>query len=69
MYLFLKETYQAEYLMRWPFYVGMPVSTHDATAMCLDPSPLLLEADLKDPVVPVCHRCTPAISYLVICAT
>jgi hypothetical protein len=39
----------------------MSVSTHDASAMCLDPNLFLLEADLKDPVVPVCHHCTPAI--------
>jgi hypothetical protein len=31
IYWFLKETYRAEYLIRWLFYVGMPVSTHDAS--------------------------------------
>ncbi len=50
--------------MRWPFYVGMPASTHDASAMCLDPNLFLPEADLKDPVVPVCHHHTLAIGYL-----
>jgi hypothetical protein len=64
MYSFLKETYRAEYLIRWLFYVGMPVSAHDASVMCLDPNLFLLEADSKDPVVPVCHRHTPAIGYL-----
>jgi hypothetical protein len=53
MYSFLKQICWAEYLMHWLFYVGMPVSTHDASAMCLDPNLFLLEADLKDPVVPV----------------
>jgi hypothetical protein len=50
--------------MRWLFYVGMPVSTYDASAMCLDPNLVLLEADLKDPVVPVCHPHTPVIGLL-----
>ncbi len=50
--------------MRWPFYVGMPASTHDASAMCLDPNLLLPEAVSKDPVVPVCHHHTQAIGYL-----
>jgi hypothetical protein len=39
--------------MRRLFYVGMPILTNDASAMCLDPYPFLLEADSKDPVVPV----------------
>ncbi len=51
--------------MRWLFYAGMPASTHDASAMCMDLNLFLLEADLKDPVVPVCYHCTPAIGYLV----
>ncbi len=55
--------------MRWLFYVGMPVLAYDASAMCLDQNLILLEADLKDPVVPVCHHCTPAIGYLVNCVT
>ncbi len=59
----------AEYLMNWLFYVGMPVLTYDASAMCLDLNLSLPEADLKDPVVPVCNRCTPSISLLVNCAT
>ncbi len=50
--------------MRWPFYVGMPASTQDASAMCLDPNLFLPEADSKDSVVPVCHHDTPAIGYL-----
>ena len=55
--------------MRWLFYIGMSVSIHDMSAMCLDPNLFLLEADLKDLVVPVCHRHTPAIGYLANCAT
>jgi hypothetical protein len=55
--------------MRWLFYVGMPALTHDASAMCLDPKLFLLEADLKDLVVPVCHHFTPAIGYLANCTT
>ena len=50
--------------MRWPFYVGMPALTHDASAMCLDPNLILPEADSKDPVAPVCHHHTPVIGYL-----
>jgi hypothetical protein len=42
----------------------MSVLTHDASVMCLDPNLFLLEADSKDPVVPVCHRHAPAIGYL-----
>ncbi len=64
MYSFLKETYQAKYLICWLFYVGMPVSTHDASVRCLDLNLFLLEADSKDPMVPVGHRHTPAIGYL-----
>ncbi len=55
--------------MRWLSYVGMPASTHDASAMCQDPNLFLPEADSKDPVVPVCHHHTPAIGYLANCAT
>ncbi len=55
--------------MRWLFYVGMPVSIHDTSAMCLDPNLFLPEADSKDPVVPVCPLCTPAIGYLANCTT
>jgi hypothetical protein len=51
-------------MMRWRFYVGMPVLTYDASAICQDPDLFLLEADLKDPVVPVCHHHTPAIGYI-----
>jgi hypothetical protein len=36
----------------------MPASTHDPSAMCLDLNWFLLEADSKDPVVPVCHHHT-----------
>ena len=54
--------------MHWLSYVGMPASTHDASAMCQDPNLFLPEADLKDLVVPVCLHCTPAIS-LANCAT
>ncbi len=50
--------------MRWLFYIGMPVLPYDASAMCLDPNLSLPEADSKDPVVPVCHRHTPAIGLL-----
>jgi hypothetical protein len=42
----------------------MPASTHEASAMCQDSNLFLPEADLKDPVVPVCHHHTPAIGYL-----
>jgi hypothetical protein len=56
-------------MMRWRSYVRMPVLTYDASAMRLDPNLFLLEADSKDPVVPVCHLHTPAISYLVNCTT
>jgi hypothetical protein len=55
--------------MRWLFYVGMSALTHDASAMCLDLNPFLPEADLKDPVVPVCQHHTLAIDYLVNCPT
>jgi hypothetical protein len=51
-------------MMRWRSYVGMPVLTYDASAMCQDPDLFLPEADSKDPVVPVCHHHTPAIGYL-----
>jgi hypothetical protein len=51
-------------MMRWRSYVGMPVLTYDASAMCQDPNLFLPEADLKDPVVPVYHHHTPAIGYL-----
>jgi hypothetical protein len=50
--------------MHWLLYVGMPVSTYDASAMCLDPNPFRPEADSRDLVVPVCHHCTPAIGLL-----
>jgi hypothetical protein len=55
--------------MSWLFYVGMSASTHDTSAMCLDPNLFLPEADLKDPVVPVCQHHTLAIGYLANCAT
>jgi hypothetical protein len=55
---------QSEYLMRWLSCVGMPALTHEVSAMCLDPNLFLPEADLKDPVVPVCHNHAPAIGYL-----
>ncbi len=51
-------------MMRWCSYVGMTVLTYDASAMCQDPNLFLSEADLKDPVVPVCHHQTPVIGYL-----
>jgi hypothetical protein len=50
--------------MHWLSYVGMPVSTHDASVKCQYPNLFLTEADLKDPVVPVCHYHTPVIGYL-----
>jgi hypothetical protein len=50
--------------MYWLFYVGKPVLTYDMSAMCLDPNLFLMEADLKDPVVPVCHPGTSAIGLL-----
>jgi hypothetical protein len=51
-------------MMRWNSYVGMPVLAYDALTICQDPDLFLLEADSKDPGVPVCHHHTPAISYL-----
>jgi hypothetical protein len=51
-------------MMRWRSYVGMPVSTYYASAICQDLNLFLQEADLKDPVVPVSHHHTPAIGYL-----
>jgi hypothetical protein len=56
-------------MIRWGSYVGMPVLTYDTSAMRQDPNLFLPEADLKDPVVPICHHHTPAISYLANCAT
>jgi hypothetical protein len=56
-------------MMRWHSYVGMPVSTYDASAICQGLNLFLLEANLKDLVVPVCHHHTPAIGYLANCAT
>jgi hypothetical protein len=50
--------------MHWLSYVGMSASTHDASAVCLDLNLFLLEADLKDPVVPVCCYHTPVVGYL-----
>jgi hypothetical protein len=41
-------------MMHWLTYVGMPILTYDASAMCQDPNLFLPEADLKDLVVPVC---------------
>jgi hypothetical protein len=60
---------RAKYLMHWLFYIGMPVLTYDVSVMCLDPNLFSPEADLKDPVVPVCHCCIPAIGLLANCAT
>jgi hypothetical protein len=51
-------------MMRWRSYMRMPVLTYEASAMCQDPNLFLPEADLKEPVVPVCHHHTPAIGYL-----
>jgi hypothetical protein len=51
-------------MMPWLSYVGMPVLTYGASAMYQDPNLFLPAADSKDPVVPVCHHCTPAIGYL-----
>jgi hypothetical protein len=56
-------------MMRWRSYMGIPVLTYDASAICQDLDLFLLEADLNDPVVPVCHHHTPAIGYLVNRAT
>jgi hypothetical protein len=56
-------------MMHWRSYGEMPVLTYDVSAICQDPNLFLLEADSKDPVVPVCHHCTPAIGYLVNRAT
>jgi hypothetical protein len=51
-------------MMCWLSYVGTPVVTHDVPAIRQDPNLFLLEADSKDPVVPVYHHCTPATGYL-----
>jgi hypothetical protein len=51
-------------MMRWHSYVRMLVLIYDASAIYQDPNLFLLEADSKDPVVPVCHHHTPAIGYL-----
>jgi hypothetical protein len=56
-------------MMRWLSYVGMLGSTYDASAISQDQNLFLLEADSKDPVVPVCHHHTPVIGYLANCAT
>jgi hypothetical protein len=56
-------------MMRWHSYMGMLVLTYDASAICQDPDLFLPEADLKDPVVPVCHHHTPVVGYLANCAT
>ncbi len=56
-------------MMCWRSYVGMRVSTYDASAICQDPDLFLPEAGSKDPVVPVCHHHTPAIGYLASRAT
>jgi hypothetical protein len=56
-------------MMRWLSNVGMLVLTYDASAICQDPNLFLPEADLKDPVVPVCHHHTPVIDYLANCTT
>jgi hypothetical protein len=56
-------------MMRWRSCVGIPVLTYDALAICQDPDLFLPEADLKDPVGPVCHHHTPVIGYLENCAT
>jgi hypothetical protein len=60
----LTKTCQAKYLGHWLFYIGMPASTHDASAMCLDLNLFLVEVDSKDPLVSVCRLHTPAIGYL-----
>jgi hypothetical protein len=51
-------------MIRWLSYVGMLVLAYDASAICQDPNLFLPEEDSKDPVVPACHHCTPAIDYL-----
>ncbi len=56
-------------MMHWFTYMGMPVLTNDMSAMCQEPNLFFPEAYLKNPVVPVCHHCTPAIGYLANCAT
>jgi hypothetical protein len=56
-------------MMRWLSYAEMLVLIYDMSAICQDLNLFLLEADSKDPVVPVCHHCTPAIGYLANCTT
>jgi hypothetical protein len=51
-------------MMHWLTYVGLPVFTYDTSAMYQDPNLFPLEADSKDPVVPICHHCIQAIGYL-----
>jgi hypothetical protein len=54
-------------MMHWHSFVGMPVLTYDASAIHQDPNLFLPEADLNDPVVPVCHHQTPVIGYSANC--
>jgi len=51
-------------MMHWRTYVGLPVLTYDTSAICQDPNLFLPEADLKDPVVPVCQHHTLGVGYL-----
>jgi hypothetical protein len=51
-------------LMCWLFCIEMPVLTYGVSAICLDPNLFFMEADSRDPVVPVCHCHTPAIGIL-----
>ena len=51
-------------MMCWRSSVGILVLTSDASAIRQDLDLFLTEADLKDPLVPVCHHHTPAIGYL-----
>ncbi len=50
-------------------YVGMPVLIYDTSAMCQNLNLFLPEAELKDPMVPVCHHQTLVIGYLANCNT
>jgi hypothetical protein len=51
------------------FLCGNAVLTYDVSAIRQDLDLFLPEADLKDPVVPVCHHHTLAIGYFENCAT
>jgi hypothetical protein len=50
--------------MFWLFCIETPVLTYGVSAICLDPNLFFMEADSRNPVVPVCHHHTPATGLL-----